>query len=480
MQHSRKQIPVKVRLILLTAFIAVQLLGPGYASDGVDTKVDDLSDVDQRIADLSLEMFVAQGPDKIPIVEKLSNLSDESLIPTFVLAMRLTGSNIYVARALSKLTGETITNWHEAYQWQQRHPEIVPHKSFRELKLRFLGATDKQFLSFFAPPYGTDEKMRIRLEEIVWGGVLYDGIVPLDDPVMIHASEADYLVDTDLVFGIEINGDARAYPLRIMGWHEMVNDVIGGVPVALAYCTLCGAGILYDTQLQGAKVPLKFGSSGLLYRSNKLMFDRRTNSLWNQFTGEPVVGLLADSGIKLKVRPITIDTWDSWRKLHTDTTVLALDTGYIRNYDSGVTYKDYFASPDLMFPAVVQSERLVLRKDYVFGIRSVAASKAWPLDVFNNRSVINDKVGLQSLVLLGDADGRTVRAYQRKADETFAVSENGTISTDTATWILTENLLVSSDGSQKRTRLPGHISYWFAWENFMGLKSELYELPSPD
>ncbi len=476
MQHSRKQILVKVRLILLTAFIVIQLPGPVYASDEFESKVEGSSDVDQRIADLSLELFVAQGPDKIPIVEKLFNLGDKSLIPTFVLAMRLTGSNIYVARALSKLTGETITNWHEAYQWQERHPEIVPHKSFRELKLRFLGATDNQFLTFFAPPHGTDEKMRIRLEEIVWGGVQYDGIVPLDDPVMVHATDAGYLVDTDLVFGIEINGDARAYPLRIMGWHEMVNDVIGGVPVALAYCTLCGAGILFDAQPQGEKAPFKFGSSGLLYRSNKLMFDRRTNSLWNQFTGEPVVGLLADSGIKLEIRPITIDTWESWRKLHADTTVLALDTGYVRNYDSGVTYKDYFASPDLMFPAVVQSERSVLRKDYVFGVRSVAASKAWPLNVFNSRSVINDKVGEQSLVLFGNPEGRTVRAYQREAGETFFQSANGTISTDTSTWMLTENFLVSSDGQQKRTRLPGHISYWFAWENLMGPKSELYEL----
>ena len=123
---------------------------------------------------------------------------------------------------------------------------------------------------------------------------------------MIGASDAEYLLDTDLVFGIEINGDARAYPLRIMGWHEMVNDVIGGVPVALAYCTLCGSGILFDTQLEGTDEPLVFGSSGLLYRSNKLMFDRKTNSLWNQFSGEPVVGPLVGSDIKLKVRPITL------------------------------------------------------------------------------------------------------------------------------------------------------------------------------
>ena len=137
--------------------------------------------------------------------------------------------------------------------------------------------------------------MRIRLEEVVWGGVQFDGIPSLDNATMINADKADYLLDTDLVFGIEINGDARAYPLRIMGWHEMANDVIGGVPVALAYCTLCGSGILYETLLEGSDDPLVFGSSGLLYRSNKLMFDRTTNSLWNQFSGEPVVCLLYTS-----------------------------------------------------------------------------------------------------------------------------------------------------------------------------------------
>jgi len=470
---------------LLVAIGLLPLLASSQASDKAEStlanqgvaksQLTDQADESARIAELSLQMFTVQGPDKVPFVKELASFGDKNLIPTFVLAMRLTGSNVHVAKALSDLTGETITTWHEAYQWQERHPDIVPHESFRALKLRFLGSRDEQFLAFFAPPYGNRDQMRIRLEEVVWGGVQYDGIPPLDNPDMVNATDADYLIDSDLVFGIEINGDARAYPLRIMGWHEMANDVIGGIPVALAYCTLCGSGILFDTQLNGAKVPIKFGSSGLLYRSNKLMFDRRTNSLWNQFSGEPVVGLMANSDIKLKIRPITITTWEAWLKLHADTTVLSLQTGYSRNYDSGFVYKEYFASPDLMFPAHVQNEQQLARKDYVFGVRSVAASKAWPLHVFAKKSVINDQVGLQSLVLIGDASARTVRAFERQPDEEFAVSDDGTISTDASEWELTENFLVSANGKQMRARLPGHISYWFAWENFMGVKSELYQ-----
>ena len=98
--------------------------------------------------------------------------------------------------------------------------------------------------------------------------------------------------------------------------------MIGGVPVALAYCTLCGSGILYETKVEGHKKPLIFGSSGFLYRSNKLMFDRETDSLWNQFTGEPVVGPLAKSGIHLKVRPVTITTWAKWQAENPNTKVL--------------------------------------------------------------------------------------------------------------------------------------------------------------
>jgi len=433
---------------------------------------------DRQVADLSLQMFVVQGPGKELVVEQLAASKDKSLIPTFVLAMRWTGSNIHVAKALSDLAGEQITTWHDAYNWQERHPEITPHSTYRDLKLRFLGNTDNRFLDFFVPPFGDRENMRIRLEEIVWGGALYDDIPSLDQAKMLTVDEADYLLDTDLVFGVEINGDARAYPLRIMGWHEMVNDVIGGVPVALAYCTLCGSGILFDTRVDGRDKPFVFGSSGLLYRSNKLMFDRETNSLWNQYSGEPVSGPLVDSGISLNLLPVAITSWESWRKQHPKTTVLSLETGHTRNYSSGFVYNDYFASPGLMFPAVVEDESRLSRKDYVFGLRSVAVSKAWPLSVFENMPVINDKLGSTPVVLVGDTTTRTVRAYQRAADEIFKLASDGQLSSseDAADqWQLQEGFLVNASGRQKRVRLPGHISYWFAWENFMGVKSELYK-----
>lgn len=426
------------------------------------------------IAKLSWQVFSLQGEDKRAPIAALAATNDKSLIPTLVLAMRWTGSNIYVAEALSELADKKITHWHEAYDYQELNPQIKPHESYHAIKMKLLGNTDKRFLEFFAGEFGKPENMKIRLEEITWGGVLVDGITSLDNPKMIAASEADYLLDDDLVFGVEINGDIRAYPLRIMGWHEMFNDTIGGVPVALAYCTLCGAGILFETLVEGREKPLVFGSSGLLYRSNKLMFDRETNSLWNQFTGAPVVGPLVQTYIKLKIRPNTITTWADWKAKHPNTKVLSLEIGYARNYGSGVTYQAYFASPDLMFPAVVRDETTAKRKDYVFGIREVGAAKAWPIKAFHNTPVINDSVGLKNVVLIGDANTRTVRAYERGNDETFMLSGQGVLTSKTGDWDLNEDFLVSKDGKNKRSRVPGHVAFWFAWDNYLGVKSEIY------
>src|SRR5262249_3065238 len=187
---------------------------------------------------------------------------------------------------------------------------------------------------------------------------------------------------------------------------EMVNDVVGGSPVSLAYCTLCNAGILYETRINGRDRPFSFGSSGLLYRSNKLMYDRSTDSLWDQFMGQPVVGSLVGSGIRLKVLPLVTTTWRLWRAKHPTTTVLSLETGFSRDYGQGVAYRDYFNSKDLMFPAAAKDHRLK-QKDLVFGVRAAGGTKAWPLAAFAGGKVIHDRVGQIDVVLVGNAEQQT-------------------------------------------------------------------------
>lgn len=377
-----------------------------------------------------------------------------------------------ITQTLHALTGETAaSDWFDWMLWQEKHPEFEPHPSFidfmRDLYLRI----DPEFDRFLRPEDLTRARAKIRAEEITWGGVVKDGIPALDNPALIPAAKATYLRDDDLVFGVAINGDVRAYPLRIMGWHEMFNDVIGGVPVALAYCTLCGSGILYETKVRGRAKPFFFGSSGFLYRSNKLMFDRSTLSLWNQFTGKPVVGKLAESGIELVQRPVVIARWDDWRKANPETQVLALETGYQRDYGSGVVYQDYFASKDLMFPAVADQTRQK-QKAYVFGIRRFGGAKAWPLSAFKKTPVINDSVADFPVVVMGDAAGRSARAYER-GDLTFTVKAGKLTSDDGAVWQLGEEALLAADG-RSLARVAGNVAYWFAWDGYLGDGAVLY------
>lgn len=423
---------------------------------------------------LSWGLFSEFGVKKRIAVDALVATGDRSLIPTFVLALRWAGDDIFVAEGLSRLAGEKIVTWHEASDFQEAHPEITPHPSFRALKLRLLRSVDPGFDRFLDTPQAR-EGAKIRLEEITWGGVRVDGIPPLDNPDMLAAADATYLRDQDLVFGVSINGDARAYPLRILGWHEMMNDVVGGVPVALAYCTLCGAGILFETRTDVGSEPLIFSSTGLLYRSNKLMYDRQTDSVWNQFTGEPVMGALVDSGITLKQRPIVITSWAEWRAGNPETTVLSQETGFLRDYGPGVVYRDYFASPNLMFPAIVGDESQVKRKEYVFGVRAFAAAKAWPLRAFESVAVINDRIGDSEIVLIGDPATRSVRAYERSGHvfEPDLDAENRPVSTAGA-WTVSEDALLGPAG-ERLARIPGHVAYWFAWNNYLGLESDLYD-----
>lgn len=395
------------------------------------------------------------------------------LIAGLILALRFNRDRqTEIMDTLRTLTGANQPDeWFDWMLWQEAHPEVIPDPSYatfmRDLHLQI----DPNFDVFLKPDALRRDRMGIRIEEIAWGGVVKDGIPSLDSPAMIGAGGAAYMRDDDLVFGVAISGDARGYPLRIMGWHEMFNDVIGGVPVALAYCTLCGAGILYETKVAGRAKPFVFGSSGFLYRSNKLMFDRATHSFWNQFTGRPVVERLADSGITLSQLPVVITRRDDWRASNPGTTILSQDTGYRRNYGSDVVYQDYFASAGLMFPAL-SDQRRQRQKDDVFGIQQFGAAKAWPLDAFARRPVINDAVGDVAVVVIGDTDSRSARAYERGALQ-FSQRDGALISDDGTVWDMAEEALLAPD-DRRLPRMAGHVSYWFAWDGYLGDAATLY------
>jgi hypothetical protein len=217
--------------------------------------------------------------------------------------------------------------------------------------------------------------------EIMSGGPPKDGIPALSSPKLITAREASFLAPADRVIGYVHGQEARAYPLKILNYHEIVNDLVGDVPVAITYCPLCDSVAIFDRRTQLGE--REFGVSGLLYNSNVLMYDRSklTESLWSQLKAEGVSGPAAQS--YLKVLPAELTTWQDWRTRNPDTKVLSLETGHVRNYNLD-PYRGYFERPELMFPARPLSSQLPT-KERVLGVWVDGKSRAYRVSTLSRR-----------------------------------------------------------------------------------------------
>ena len=247
---------------------------------------------------------------------------------------------------------------------------------------------------------------------------------------------------------------------------------------------------MYSTKVNGEV--LEFATSGLLYRSNKLMYDRGTQTLWRQFTGEPVVGRLADSGIKLEMLPVLLTTWGEWRAAHPDTTVLSPETGfyaaetYTPEWDAESIYFRYRQQPGTMFP-VWQKSDLLPEKEEVLGLTVNGEAQAYPLEALRNQPVLNDSLGGRDLVIVTLGAVAGARAYDRGNHEFSAAGpgESGVeslILVDEAgkEWRIEEAALVQiEDPAQRLSRLPSHVSYWFGWYAF-NLETGVYGQNRPE
>lgn len=363
-------------------------------------------------------------------------------------------------RTLEAKTGQTfgrdIDKW---YQWLWDN-DFGTHPGYADFKARYYSLRDPRFAAFFQ----RQRPAIIRLDEIRWGGVVRDGIPPLVKPKMITAKEATYLGDDHIIFGIEVNGDARAYPKRILAWHEMFKDTVGGVSVNGVYCTLCGSMILYRTEFNG--VHYELGTSGFLYRSNKLMYDQATESLWSTTRGQPVVGPLVGKGIKLEVLSVVTSTWADWRKLHPKTTVLSLDTGHKRDYGEGVAYRSYFATDELMF-TVPKFDRRLANKAEILALRFGGADDlptAIAADFLATRPVYHGQLGAKRYVILTDTSGAN-RVYD-VGDTTFVTyAKDGTSVSDQSgrRWSVHESRLERDGDNVQLKRLAAHRAFWFGW-----------------
>ncbi|MGE0151692.1 MAG: DUF3179 domain-containing protein [Reyranellaceae bacterium] len=417
---------------------------------------------DQALLDTATSMFTMNVQARADAIEKLAARGTPDIAAPLIEFMPLVPENAErIGEILRQITGADIkAEWFEWMLWQEAHPEIRPFAGYDAVKSRFLGQIDLEFLRFVHPGVKSD----IRLEEIAWGGLKFGATPALDEPDTTSAADAAWLSDDDMVIGLVIDGDARAYPRRILDWHEMVNDTVGKVPVTVSFCALCYSAIVWERLPAGRVLPFDFDTSGLIYRSNKLMYDHQSESLWSQLTGQPVVGDLAGSGLQLKMRPAVMARWADWRAAHPDTKVLSLQTGHQRDYLNGQPYADYLSNPAMMFPAVM-ADWTHQPKDRVFGLRLDGAAKSWPLGDFAGGRVINDRIGDAPVVLVGDQASDTVRAYRRDGQEFKpGAHPRELLAADGRPWTLTEDTLVGPAGDRLE-RLPGQVSFWFAWQS---------------
>jgi len=433
-------------------------------SEQPSSQVEDVSTNEEvDIADHFFALLVSFDPIQ---VNKILSIIEDNWSPNYLpMAIETIGfaQSDLVGTRLTKLIEKEVPkaklgDANQRYQWLWNQTIEAP-KGYANFKADLYRNIDPKFETYFRD---RQEKARIRLDEIRWGGVVQDGIPPLRNPEMVSAKQADYLDDDNIVFGIEINGDARAYPKRILAWHEMFTDTIGGVDIAGVYCTLCGAVIPYRTEHKGTKYQL--GTSGFLYRSNKLMYDQATQSLWSTSRGTPVLGPLVDKGIELEFESVVTTTWKEWRKRHPKTQVLSLKTGHLRNYDEGHAYNEYFSTDRLMFNTPFNDKRLK-NKQEILALRFPAAPNqqlAIDTQYLNKHTVYENQIGQQKFVVLTDSTGAN-RVYDPKNIK-FKEFDGASTAIDNSgqSWTVNESWLEASNGDRLE-RLPYHRAFWFGW-----------------
>jgi len=281
--------------------------------------------------------------------------------------------------------------------------------------------------------FDLDEPL-VAVNQIKRGGPPRDGIPSIDKPKFVSLADVDYLKADDRVLGLVINNEARAYPIAILNWHEIVNDEFAGQSVVISYCPLCGTGMAFEPQM-----PVKdFGVSGLLYNSDVLLYDRKTESLWSQILAQAISG--PQKGRKLKVIPLIHTSWEGWREQHPESVVLSTNTGYSRDYTKS-PYGGYEKSNEIFFPVSASDQRFH-NKEWVLGVNIGETFKAYPFS----------ELGKIASPVIDSISGHRVEVIFDRENKSAIVRD------------------------EKGREMPSIMSYWFAWYAFHP-DTEVFQAP---
>jgi hypothetical protein len=320
----------------------------------------------------------------------------------------------------------------------------------------------------------------VDISEIRSGGPPPDGIPPIDNPVFELIDLASlWLQEQSPVIALEINGDARAYPLAILTWHEIANDVVGGVPVAVTFCPLCNSAIVFDRRV--GDETLRFGVSGLLRNSDMVMWDDRTQSFWQQFTGEGIVG--AYTGVELEIIPSLVIGFGTFADEYPDGTVLSRDTGRTRSYGAN-PYVGYDSSPQpFLFEGSIDPR--LPATEHVLGGLVAGTAVAYPFPLLRERIIINDVIEAVPVVAFFQSgvasalDQRTIDAsrdigtaalYERRLNDrelTFTLRDGAIYDDQTSSrWNAFGRAIEGELAGAQLRRLRAGVYFWFAWAAF--------------
>ena len=409
---------------------------------------------------------------------------DKTQVPIILEVMRFFPSDAFhedAQETLTLLTGQPPEGeewgWSEWMNWLWANSADYPApEGYATWKSVFLSDGIDMRYREFLPPSDAKIAPDIDLTELIWGGIAPDQTPPLVGPDVVAADEADYLLPDDRVFGVSIGGEHRAYPLRITNVHEIVNDELGGQPIVLTHCVLCGSGVVYSAEVGGKRT--RFGTSGLIYRSNPVIYDLENKTLWLQFTGRPIAGSAVDPGNNLAPVPSVLTTWGEWSALHPDTTALSVlneiypPSAYGPELAPGSPLEIYLSTDETVFPVWLRNNKLG-PKHSVLGVKIGDEAKAYPMP-FQGDRVLNDELGGAGIVIVASSNTEAARVYERGGveltlpeDDVMGPAPSELVDGDGGAWRVTEEALVSMDDpSRTLPRLPAQVALWFAWYAF--------------
>ena len=336
-------------------------------------------------------------------------------------------------------------------------------------------------------------KRTVPLEEIHSGGPPKDGIPAIDRPIFVTPDEAGKWLDRhEPVIVFERNGDARAYPLQILMFHEIVNDTVGGIPVAVTFCPLCNASLVFDRRIAGAV--LDFGTTGKLRKSDLVMYDRQTESWWQQFTGKGIVG--RNAGMTLLQLPATITAFDDFRRAYPRGRVLSRQTGFVRPYGRN-PYRGYDRIGDIPFLFHDPIDPRLPAMERVLGVIQGGRVKIYAFPAIAALSVINDEVGGAPIAvfsqegMLSALDAEVIRdshripaaaAYSRKLRErVLSFERRGSLIVDRETgseWDIFGKAIAGPLKGERLNPADSGVHFAFAWLAF-NPQSEIFSPGAP-